>query len=77
MPWYSGAERHGSTAVGSVELPHGSYSWSVFGVESTGLPEHSAAITGTLLVEGYKEIHVNPPSEYINPLSPVAAKCAQ
>ena len=64
MPLYSGAERQNSTAVGHVALPHGSYSWSVFGVESTGLPEHSAAATGTVLVEGYEEIHVNrPPSE--------------
>ena len=64
MPWYLGAERHNnSTAVGSVELPHGSYNWSVFGVESTGLPEHNAAITGTVLVEGNEEIHENPSGE--------------
>ena len=64
MPWYLGAERHGSTAVGSMELPQGSYSWSVFGVESTGLPEHNAAITGKLLVEGSDDIDVNPSGEW-------------
>ena len=65
--FYLGAERHNSTAVGSVELPHGNYSWSVFGVEITGLPEHNAAITGTLVVEGNETMHVNPQGEYVFP----------